>query len=181
MGYHNVNIISQPSILPIIIATSRAPKMDPVTITTTVITFAGVAIQSAKAVYDVIDGVHDAPQTIAHSKTLLCGTDSALGALTEILTDNAHLHSEFDPVLQRLNLRNTLTETDELCKKFGDTLKKCTSRSTEASFSKRDRIYVNMHEAQVAQFNKKLTECQSTISLLTQTITVYVPFRICER
>lgn len=154
--------------------------MDPVTIITTVITFAGVAIQSAKAVYNVIDGVHEAPQTIADSKRLLSGTGSALGTLTEILTDNTHLHNQFGPVLQRLNLQNTLTETDELCKDFGHTLTKYTSRSTESSFSKRDMILVNMHGSQIVQFNKKLNECQMTISLLTGTIAVYVPSKLCK-
>ncbi|KAI8627924.1 hypothetical protein F5Y19DRAFT_158994 [Xylariaceae sp. FL1651] len=148
--------------------------MDPLSVTASVIAIAGLVTQSAKAVYKVIDGLVDAPQAIANSKTLITGTQNSLDTLTGTLATNQDMQARFGTVLQSINFDKTLASTQELCDGFNTTITKYTSHSTNSSLSKRDRVQVYLHESQIIRFNDQLSGCQRTISLITQTITLIV-------
>ncbi|KAI0191889.1 hypothetical protein F4808DRAFT_443565 [Astrocystis sublimbata] len=141
--------------------------MEPLSVTASVIAVAGLVTQSAKAVYGVIDGLAEAPQAIAQSKTLLTGTQNSLDTLIRTLSTNRDVQMRFEPALQSIKLDRTLTSTRELCDKFKATLTKYTSHSTESRLSNRDRIHVQLHRSQIVQFNDELSGCQETISRVT--------------
>ncbi|KAH7012594.1 uncharacterized protein B0I36DRAFT_378332 [Microdochium trichocladiopsis] len=148
--------------------------MDPLSITASAIAVATLAAQSTKAIYQAIDGLAEAPHAIAHSKTLLAGTQTALDSLIGTLTTTQDTQARLGSVLRPLELDQTLRSTQQLCDKFGTTITKYTSRSTDARFSSRDRILVNFHESQIIRFNQELGDCQKTISLVLGTITLIV-------
>ncbi|KAH7012280.1 uncharacterized protein B0I36DRAFT_256853 [Microdochium trichocladiopsis] len=148
--------------------------MDPLSITASAIAVATLAAQSTKAIYQAIDGLAEAPHAIAHSKTLLAGTQTALDSLIGTLTTTQDTQARLGSVLRPLELDQTLLSTQQLCDKFGTTITKYTSRSTDARFSSRDRILVNFHESQIIRFNQELGDCQKTISLVLGTITLIV-------
>ncbi|KAI0403998.1 hypothetical protein F4802DRAFT_269776 [Xylaria palmicola] len=148
--------------------------MDPLSVTAGVIAVAGLATQSAKAAYKVIDGLVEAPQAIAHSKGLITGTQNSLDTLTGALTTNQGMQARFGTVLQSIGFDKTLTSTQELCNRFEATISKYTSHSTDSRFSNRDRWQVKLHESQIIQLNDQLSGCQRTISLITQAITLIV-------
>lgn len=148
--------------------------MEALGVTASVIAIATLAAQSAKAAYEVIDGLVEAPQAIANSRTLLLGTQNTLDTLNGILKTDQDNQAKSESVLQLLTLDKTLGSTRELCVKFSDTITKYTRRSTDLRFSNRDRILVNLHESQIDDFNKQLSDCQQTISLIISTIVLYV-------
>ncbi|KAK6829364.1 hypothetical protein PG987_009948, partial [Apiospora arundinis] len=144
--------------------------MDPLSVTASVVAVAGLATQSAKAVYKLLDGLVEAPQIIANSKALVAGTQNLLDTLTGTLTTSQDMQARFGCVLQSINLDQTLTSTQELCDKFNTTMTKYTRHSTDARLSNRDRLLVNLHESQIVQFNDQISGCQKTISLVIETI-----------
>ncbi|KAI0970712.1 hypothetical protein F4678DRAFT_436049 [Xylaria arbuscula] len=148
--------------------------MDPLSVTASVIAVAGLAMQSAKAVYKVIDGLVEAPQAIAHSKTLIAGTQNSLDTLSGTLTTNQDMQAGFGAVLQSIDLDKTLTCTQELCDRFKTTIMKCTGHSADSRFSNRDRFQLYFQEPQIARLNNQLSGCQRTISLAIETITLIV-------
>ncbi|ETS76353.1 hypothetical protein PFICI_11740 [Pestalotiopsis fici W106-1] len=148
--------------------------MDPLSITASVIAVATLAAQTAQAAYRTIDGLIDAPQAIAHSKTLLSGTQNSLEILTETLEKNEHMQAQFGGILQSIALEKTLQATNELCKGFSAIITKYTSRSTDSKFSNRDRLSITFHESRILTFNGELSDCQRTIHLMTGTITLIV-------
>lgn len=154
---------------------SSYKTMDPLSITASAIAVATLAAQSAKAAYKVIDGLKEAPHAIAHSRTLLSGTQNSLENLTETLTNSQHMQAQFGDMLQSIALDKTLHATDELCKGFSATISKYTSRSTDSKFSNRDKVSVILHESRIVKFNEELSDCQGTIHLMTGTITLYYP------
>ncbi|KAK6857487.1 hypothetical protein PG995_006314 [Apiospora arundinis] len=148
--------------------------MDPLSVTASVVAVAGLATQSAKAVYKLLDGLVEAPQIIANSKALVAGTQNLLDTLTGTLTTSQDMQARFGFVLQSINLDQTLTSTQELCDKFNTTMTKYTRHSTDARLSNRDRLLVNLHESQIVQFNDQISGCQKTISLVIETIILIV-------
>lgn len=155
--------------------TSLYIAMEPLSVTASVIAVATLAAQSTKVVYQAIDSLVEAPQAIAHSKTLLAGTQTALDSLTGTLTTTQDPQARLGSVLQALELEQTLRSTQQLCEKFGATIAQYTSHSTDGRFSSRDRISVGFHKSQIDQFNQQVGDCQKTLSLVVGTITLYVP------
>ncbi|KAH7303264.1 hypothetical protein B0I35DRAFT_472337 [Stachybotrys elegans] len=146
--------------------------MDSLSVTASVIAVAGLATQSAKAIYKLVDGLVEAPQAIANSKTLLAGTQSSLDTLTGALATKGDMQAGFASVLQTINLHGVLLSTQDLCDRFKTTITNYTSHSTESRFSNRDRFLVNLHESQIVQFNDQLSGCQRTITLVVGAITL---------
>ncbi|KAK6860963.1 hypothetical protein PG995_004599 [Apiospora arundinis] len=154
--------------------------MDPLSVTASVIAVAGLATQSAKAVYKLIDGLVEAPQTIANSKALVAGTQNSLDTLTGTLTTSQDMQARFGCVLRSINLDKTLTSTQELCDKFNTAITKYTRHSADARLSNRDRLLVNLHESQIVQFNNQISGCQRTISLVIETIILIVSYKTSD-
>lgn len=148
--------------------------MEPLGATASVIAVAGLAAQSARAVYQVMDGLIEAPHAIANSKALVAGTQDSLNSLAGTLTTSPETQARFGSVLRSIDLEKTLKSTQELCDRFHTAITGYTRHSTDARFSNRDRMLVNLHEQQIAQFNNQLSGCQRTISLVIETITLYV-------
>ncbi|KAH7303714.1 hypothetical protein B0I35DRAFT_446187 [Stachybotrys elegans] len=148
--------------------------MDPLGLTASVIAVAGLATQSAKAIYKAIDGLVEAPHAIARLKTIVAATQSSLDTLARTLIANEDMQARFGSVLQSVNLRETLLFTQELCDRFNATIAKYTSHSTGSRLSSRDRLLVNLHESQIVQFNDQLSGCQRTITLVLEAITLIV-------
>ncbi|KAK8037374.1 hypothetical protein PG991_000720 [Apiospora marii] len=155
--------------------------MDPLSVTASIIAVAGLATQSAKAATKVINGLQEAPQVIAHSKFLLAGTENSLSTLVRVLdpsysNGSAHMGS----ILSDIRLQRALDTTRDLCDDFTKAISGYTVHSTELSLSKRDRIKVNLHEGQIARFNRQLSGCQDTITVAVTAATLIVSCRTSD-
>ncbi|KAK7917510.1 hypothetical protein PG985_011118 [Apiospora marii] len=150
--------------------------MDPLSFTASIIAVAGLATQSAKAATKVIDSLQEAPQVVSHSKFLLAGTEDTLRTLVGVLGPNNSIASaHMGSVLSDIRLQRALDSTKELCDGFTKTILGYTAHSTgTGGLSKRDRLKVNLHEGQVARFNRQLSGCQETITVAVTAVTLYV-------
>jgi hypothetical protein len=150
--------------------------MDPLSVTASVIAVATAALQSAKALYDVVDGLVDAPRFVSQSRSLLSQTQTTLGALTRTLESNSAAGA-VDSVLQEIGLSKALESTDSLCQEFTTAITRFTGHSTDSRFSTRDRFIVRFNESKINGLNKDLADCQRTITLVLSSITLYGPHR----
>jgi hypothetical protein len=146
--------------------------MDPLSVTASVIAVATAALQSAKALYVVIDGFVDAPHTVSQSKSLLSQTQTTLGTLTRTLETNS-ASGAVGSVLKEIELGRALESTQSLCRDFATTLTSFTSHSTDLRFSTRDRFIVQFNESKIKRLNRDLADCQRTITMVFSSITLY--------
>lgn len=146
--------------------------MDPLSVTASVIAVATATLQSAKAVYDIVDGLVDAPHSVSQSKSLLSQTQTTLGTLTRTLETSSGPNA-VDPVLKETGLSKALESTQSLCQEFAITLTRFTSHSTDLRFSTRDRFIVQFNESKIQRLNRDLADCQRTITMVSSSITLY--------
>lgn len=148
--------------------------MDPLSITANVIAVATLAWQSCKSVHGLIDGLADAPRFIADSKSVLSETRNTLDSLKGMLEMHAQTPSVLGHALQKISLDFALQSTQRLCDEFSHTIAMYTSRSTDSTLARRDRLAVNLHESKFNKLNKQLGDCQQTISLALASIILFV-------
>ncbi|KAL3963000.1 hypothetical protein ACCO45_004523 [Purpureocillium lilacinum] len=146
--------------------------MDPLSVTASVIAIATATLQSAKALYIVVDGFAGAPHAVSQSKSLLSQTQATLGTLTQTLEGNS-ASAAVSSILEETVLIKALESTESLCQSFTTALTSLTSHSTESHFSKRDRFIVHLNESKINRLNRDLANCQRTISMVLSSITLY--------
>ncbi|KAK4104790.1 hypothetical protein N658DRAFT_492884 [Parathielavia hyrcaniae] len=145
----------------------------PLNVTASVIAVVTAALQSAKALYDVIDGLVDAPHSVSQSKSLLSQTQTTLGTLRRTLGTNS-ASGAVDSVLREIELSKALKSTQSLCQEFATTLTRFTSHSTDLHFSTRDRVIVQFNESKIKRLNRDLADCQRTITMVFSSVTLIV-------
>lgn len=84
--------------------------MDPLSVTASAVALATAALQSAKALHDLVDGLADAPHSVSHSKSLLSQTQTTLGTLARTLETNC-APDTVDSVLKEIELNKVLEST----------------------------------------------------------------------
>lgn len=123
----------------------------------------------------MIEGLQEAPQVIAHTKFLLAGTKDSLSTLIGILRPgNSNASAHLGSVLSDVRLQRALDSTKDLCDSFTKAISDYTTHSIGLGLSKRDRHKVNLHEGQIARFNRQLSGCQETITVAVTAVTLYV-------
>jgi len=138
---------------------------DPLSVTASVIAVATLAWQSSKAAYEMIDGLAGAPDAIARSQDVLSQTQTTINGLKETIVPGK-ASAEFESVLRRVDLNVALKSATQLCDSFTTMIKDVTSHSTDAKFSKRDRLAVTLRESKIIRFNMQLGDCQRTLSVV---------------
>lgn len=145
--------------------------MDPLSVTASAIAVATAALQSAKALYNVVDGIVDAPHSISQSKILLSQTQTTLGTLTQTLKANS-TSVAVGSILKEIELSKALESTDSFCQAFKSGMTGFTSHSTDSHFSKRDRFVVYLNESKMTRLNGDLAGCQRTMTMVLSSITL---------
>ncbi|KAK4174680.1 hypothetical protein QBC36DRAFT_347746 [Triangularia setosa] len=129
--------------------------MDPLSVTAGVVALATAALQSAKALCDLIDGLVDAPHSVLYSKSLLSQTQTTLGTLARTLK-NELVYYNLQPI----------------CQGFTPTMIRVTSHSTDSRFSKHDGLVVYFKDTKMSKLNRDLVHCQRTITMVLSSITL---------
>lgn len=151
--------------------------MDPLSITTGVIGVVTFAAQSCQVTYNCIASLVGAPKAIESSKNLLIGTERSLTLLREIIPrgrPESETSRALQVALQKFRLQSTVQSTQILCDQFRATIQRITRHSTNARFSKRDRIVATLRDMDIKKFNEQLGQCQETISLAVNSINLLV-------
>ena len=141
-------------------------------VTASVIAVTTLAWDSSKKLYELIDGLSNAPEAISHTKANLSTTQSALQTLKQNLTTENS--ADFDTLLQRFRVAETLEGSHKECDRFSRKIETYTKHSKDATFSKRDRFIVNFHESEINQFNGRLQSHRQVIMLVTTSMNLYV-------
>jgi hypothetical protein len=142
--------------------------MDPLSVTASVIAIATLALQSCKAAYNVVDGLAEAPQSIARSRISLTETQKTVDALHQALITGSE--PILNSVLRSIELDETLKSVQRLCDKFATYITNFTRHSTDGKFSKRDRMTVDFHESKIRNLDRELGDCQQTLSMVLVSI-----------
>ncbi|KAK4656276.1 Prion amyloid fibrils-forming protein [Podospora pseudocomata] len=150
--------------------------MDPFSVTASAVALATAALQSAKALHDLVDGLADAPHSVSHSKSLLSQTQTMLGTLARTLETNC-APDTVDAVLKEIELNKVLESTKSICQGFTAAMARVTSHSTDSHFSKRDRLVVYFKDTKINKLNRDLADCQRTITMVLSSITLIVSSR----
>ncbi|KAI8633879.1 hypothetical protein F5Y19DRAFT_462118 [Xylariaceae sp. FL1651] len=137
--------------------------MDPLSVTASAIAVTSLAWQSCKAAYELVDGMIEAPEAIAKSRSSLIETQKALDALHKLL----ETPSERAYVLESIS-------TKRVCDDFTATITRFTSHSTEGRFSKRDRLMISFSDAKIDKCNRNLGDCQRTMSMVVGSINLVI-------
>lgn len=146
--------------------------MDPLSVTASAVALATAALQSAKALHDLVDGLADAPHSVSHSKSLLSQTQTTLGTLARTLETNC-APDTVNSVLKEIELNKVLESTKSICQGFTAAMTRVTSHSTDSHFSKRDRLVVYFQDSKINKLNRDLADCQRTITMVLSSITLY--------
>ncbi|CAP70934.1 uncharacterized protein PODANS_3_9900 [Podospora anserina S mat+] len=150
--------------------------MDPLSVTASAVALATAALQSAKALHDLVDGLADAPHSVSHSKSLLSQTQTTLGTLARTLETNC-APDTVNSVLKEIELNKVLESTKSICQGFTAAMTRVTSHSTDSHFSKRDRLVVYFQDSKINKLNRDLADCQRTITMVLSSITLIVSSR----
>ena len=146
--------------------------VDPLSVSASLIAIAGLAWTSSKALYDVIDGLADAPQAITNINNNLVAVQAVLESLKQAL--GSKQSAALDPVLRQIGIDVALEGCRAVCDDFKATIDKYTTHSTKTKFSKRDRLTVTFRKSKIATFTERLDLCKSTINLALTSATLYV-------
>ena len=146
--------------------------MDPLSVTAGVIAVMTAALQSCRVAYNAIDKLKEAPQVIAKSKSSLLKQKS-LDTLQQVIWTTSE-PSVLDSLLQKIDLKGTLTSVHGLCDEFAAAIEASTRHSTEGTFSKRDRVRTTFHEPKLMKLGRTLIDYQQTVSLVVVSINLWV-------
>lgn len=139
---------------------------DPLSITASVITVAGLAYSSGKVLYQTISEIRDAPEVFIHLKTdieTLCKTIHSLQQQPEKNNTDAVLSDG-----QKSNLREikpALTACRNACDTFKGKIDKVMRHSTASHTSVRDRLKLQFQEKKIAAFQARLASYKSTLTI----------------
>jgi hypothetical protein len=139
---------------------------DPLSITASVITVAGLAYSSTKGLYQTISEIHDAPVVFTHLKTdveTLCGIIHSLERELSKSNTDAGLSE-----LQKANLREikpTLTACRNACDAFKSKIDKLMRHSSDSHTSSRDRLKLLFQDKEIAAFQARLGTYKSTLAI----------------
>src|SRR5947209_14316427 len=147
---------------------------DPIGLTASFIAIAGLAWTSCQSLYDVINGLIDAPQAIVSINNEITAVQAVINTLREVLKNNQS--AALEPVLQRIGIDVALKGCTKVCTDFTETIAQFTTRSTKEKFSKRDRLRVTFRKSKICSFRERLRICKNTINLALTSATLYVEF-----
>jgi len=147
--------------------------MDPLSLTASVIAITTAALQSVKAVNDLVGGISDAPHAVTRSRDILSQTQTTLGAFKQTLeAESASYGTGVESVLRGIQLDKALESVDSVCQEIKAAMLKFTSHSKDSRFSTRDRFTVHFNESKMERLNRDLSDSQRTITMVLSSITL---------
>jgi hypothetical protein len=140
-----------------------------------IIGVATLAYSSSKALYELLDGIHEAPKTLEFLKTDLDALQKLLSSLEvelkhkpdKSLSDGLkHCLEEVEPSLKACS---------KACDEFREKVSKITSHSTEQHTSLRDKVKLQFQEKEITTFRYRLTSYKSTLNIALSFASLYDP------
>jgi hypothetical protein len=138
-----------------------------------VIGIATLACSSSKALYELLDGIYEAPQTLKFLKTDLDALQKLLSSLEAELKHKPDetLSDGLEKCLKEIepSLKGCLTACDE----FKLKLSKIVSHSTEQHTSLRDKVKLQFQEKEITAFRYRLASYKATVNIALSFASLY--------
>lgn len=142
---------------------------DPVGTAASVLAVVSAAYSSARTLYELIDGLENAPKAIAEMKIEIAEVQKVLQSLEPTLKEKpATLAPVFTAIEGAASACNVVTED------CTQTIEKYTTHSKDGSFSKRDRLTVTFRKSKLQSFGVRLNASKNTVQLAVTSATLSV-------
>lgn len=140
--------------------------MDPLSVTASVVSIAGVALHYVRLLKDDVEKIVDAPTAIESLKDNLHSIDQALASLQAV--SDTQWKSLGETVLRQSESAMTLCK--ESCDKFRTSLVRWTRHSGDGKLSWQDRAMVGIFkQGQIKSISGQIESCKMT---LTSVVTI---------
>ncbi|OIW30131.1 hypothetical protein CONLIGDRAFT_575911 [Coniochaeta ligniaria NRRL 30616] len=147
--------------------------MDPVGFTRGVDAVITAVLRSVQATKDVVDGLQNAPQTVAECGSLLHQTEITLIALQQTLEAYSEPHSAIASFIHEIEISKALYWTTSVCQQLEAAI---TSPSTGSGVKQRSKS-LHSNKLRIQWFERDLAHCQRTITNVLSAITLIASSR----
>jgi hypothetical protein len=134
-------------------------------VTAGLIGIATFAFQISKEVYDLVDSIQKAPQTIRDLKSELTALDPILSSIQKLVTSDA---SKFE------DIRYPLHQCGMVCFQLRSLIRQCTEHSAKGTRSARDWVKMQYKGKTINGYKGQLAAYKATIGIALSTFTLYV-------
>ena len=138
---------------------------DPLSITASVVTVAGLAYCSSKSLYDLISTIHNAPQTFLDLNHSLLALSQSLKLLESNLTHENVARKSKSQIACLQQVKPTLEGCNRACVDFQKKMEELTSHSKDGKRSFRDSVKLSFHGKSVADFRVRLSDWKESLSI----------------
>ncbi|KAL2037793.1 hypothetical protein N7G274_009518 [Stereocaulon virgatum] len=136
---------------------------EPIGVTAGLLGIATFAFQTSKAVYDLVNSIQKAPQTIRDLKSELLALDPILSSIHKVVTSDA---SKFE------DIRYPLHQCGMVCFHLRSLIQQCTAHSAHGSTSARDWVKMQYKGKTVDGYKGQLASYKATIGLAVNLFTL---------
>jgi Fungal N-terminal domain of STAND proteins len=138
---------------------------DPVGLTASIIAVAGLAYQSGKTLYELLNGIQNAPRTLQALNEDLSAIQHLLKSIKSAMEDSSD-NSFSNGVKQCLEeAKPALTGCGKACDEFAEKIGKIMSHSDENRTSTRDRIKLQFQEKDILAFRYRIGSYKATLKI----------------
>lgn len=138
---------------------------DPVGLTASIIAIADLAYQSCKTLYELLDGIRNAPKTVQRLNKDLSALQTLLKSIRSTMEESSE-DSFSDGVKQCLEEATpALAGCEKTCDEFAKKISKITSHSGEHHTSARDRIKLQFQEKDMSVFRYQIGSYKATLNI----------------
>lgn len=136
---------------------------EPIGITAGLMGIASFAFQTSKAVYDLVNSIQKAPQTIRDLKSELLALDPVLNSIHQKVTSDA---SKFE------DIRYPLYQCGMVCVHLRSLIQQCTTHSADGSRSARDWVKMQYKGKTIDRYKGQLASYKATITIVLDLFTL---------
>lgn len=138
---------------------------DPVGVTSALLGIATFAFQISKEVYNLVDSIQKAPQTIRDLKSELVALDPILISIRTVVTSDA---SKLE------DIRHPLHQCGMVCFHLRSLIQQCTGKSADGTRSARVWLKMQYKGKTIDGYRGQLASYKATIGIALNLFTLYV-------
>jgi len=134
-------------------------------LTASIIAIAGLAYQSSKTLYELLDGIQNAPKTLQGLSEDLSAISHLLKSITSAMEDSSD--DSFSNGVKKCleEVKPALAGCGKTCDEFREKMAKIMSHSDEEHTSKRDRIKLQFEQKDIVAFRYRLGSYKATLNI----------------
>ena len=136
---------------------------EPIGVTAGLLGIATFAFQTSKTVYNLVNSIQKAPQTIRELKNELLALDPILGSIEKIVTSDA---SKFE------DIRFPLHECGMVCYRLSSLIRQCSPHSADGSRGARDWLIMQYKGKTIDGYKRQLASYKATIAIVLDVFTM---------